>query len=389
MSAPVAGADALLRWRDEFPILQHTTHLVSHSLGAMPRAARRALDEYAETWERRGVRAWSEGWWEMSATVGDELAPLLGAPAGSVTMHPNVTLAQAILLSSFDWRVRRNKLVCTDLDFPSLLYLYEGLSREGARVVRVPSRDGRTIDSQELADAVDEETAVVAFSHVIFRTGSVVDPAPVAEKARAVGAFTLLDAYQSVGTLPVNVTALGVDALVGGSVKWLCGGPGAGYMYVAPERAATLMPRLTGWMAHAEPFAFAPPPLAPAASHFRFLNGTPNISAFYAARAAYRILLEVGIKAIRARSVTLTERLRRAAGERGWPVVSPADPERRGGTLVLDVPEAERVQAALDARQILVDRRPGVGLRVGPHFYNTEAEIDVLVAAVDEILAGG
>lgn len=388
MSTP-ATADPLLAWREEFPILAQTNYLVSHSLGAMPRSAAGALAEYAATWQARGVRAWHDAWWEMPAAVADELGGLFGAPPGSVSMHANATLAEAVFLSCFDWRGPRNRLVTTDLDFPSMLYLYDGLAAQGAEIVRVPSSDGRTIDPARLRDAVDERAAVVAFSHVLFKTGAIVDPAPVVEKARAVGAVTLLDAYQSVGVLPLDVSALGVDAVAGGSVKWLCGGPGAGYLYVRPELARGLRPRITGWFAHREPFAFAPPPMAPAEGPFRFLNGTTNVPALYAAREGYRILRGIEVSAVRTRSLQLTERLFRAAEARGWTVHTPRAPEARGGTVVIGVPDAERVCADLERREILVDHRPGVGLRFGPHFYNTEDEVDRAVQAVDAILAGG
>jgi kynureninase len=267
-----------------------------------------------------------------------------------------------------------------------MLYLYQGLAAQGAEVVRVPSADGRTIDPGRLAAAVDERTAVVAFSHVLFKTGAIVDPAPVVERARAVGAMTLLDTYQSAATLPVDLTALGVDAAAGGSVKWLCGGPGAGYLYVRPDVAKGLRPRLTGWFAHAEPFAFAAPPMRYAEGPFRFLNGTTSVPALYAARAGYGILRQVGVARVRQRSLALTGRLFRAAAERGWRVHTPAAPEARGGTVVIDLPDAARLRDRLAERDILVDARPDAGLRLGPHFYNTEEEVDRAVGALDEIL---
>lgn len=379
-------ADPLISWREQFPILDRTTYLVSHSLGAMPRGARDELIRFADQWDKRGVLAWQEGWWEMPAAVGDLLAGILGAVPGSVSMHLNVTLAQAVFLSCFDWRGKRNRLVCSELDFPSVLYLYDGLRRRGAEVVRVPSEDGLTIDGEQLADAIDDRTALVAFSHVIFKSGTVIDPAPVVARARAMGALTLLDAYQSVATLEVDVGQLGVDALTGGSVKWLCGGPGAGYLYVRPETAAVLTPGITGWMAHPEPFAFDTSPMTPTAGSYRFANGTPGVPSLFAARSGYQVIGEIGPAAIRAKSLRLTRRLIEAAEDRGWPVHTPREDHRRAGTVTLGVPDAPRVCEELLRREVIVDHRPGVGLRLGPHFYNTEEDIDRAVAEIEGIL---
>src|SRR5262245_30539156 len=379
--------DPLAAWREHFPITTRTTYLVSHSLGAMPRTTRARLAEYADAWDGRGVQAWGDSWWEMPVSVGNLLARLLGAPEGSVSMHQNVTLAEAVVLSAFDWKAPRNRLVCSELDFPSLLYLYEGYRAYGAEIVRVPSDDGVHVDPQRLADAVDERTAVVAFSHVVYRSGAIVDPRPVVEKARRVGAATLVDAYQATGAVPIDVGALGVDALTGGSVKWLCGGPGAGYLYVRPEARARLSPRLTGWMAHPHPFTFDPGPMQPVDGPFRYLNGTPAIPSMYAARAGYEILLEVGVPAIREKSMRLTERILVGCEARGWKVWTPRAAEKRGGTVSIGVPDAARVCEELSARGVIVDWRPGVGLRVGPHFYNNEDDVDRALAEIENLVA--
>jgi len=381
------ATDPLLAWREQFPITRKSTYLVSHSLGAMPAGTRARLAEYADAWDTRGVQAWSDSWWEMPITVGNLLARLLGAPEGSVSMHQNVTLAEAIVLSSFDWKGPRNKLVCSALDFPSLLYLYEGYRAYGAEIVRVPSDDGITVDPERLAAAVDERTAAVCFSHVVYRSGALVDARPVADKARAVGAISILDAYQAVGAVPVDVNALGIDVLTGGSVKWLCGGPGAGYLYVRPETRSHLKPRLTGWMAHPEPFTFDPGPMQPVDGPFRYLNGTPAIPAMYAARAGYEILLEIGVEAIREKSLRLTERIHEGAAARGWKVWTPRAASKRGGTVSLGVPDAARACDELARRGVIVDWRPQVGLRVGPHFYNSEDDVDRALAEIEDVVA--
>jgi len=368
--------DALLEWRNEFPLAQHATHLIAHSLGAMPRRARTKLAQYLDQWDGRGIRSWEDAWWALPLTVGDVLADVIGAPKGSVTMHPNVTLAQAIVLSAIDFQGGRDRLVCTALDFPSLLYLYDGLADRGARVTRVPSDDGLTIDAQRIADAIDEKTAVVAISAVLFKSAAIVDLAPVITKAKKVGAKVLLDAYQWIGAIPLDVTALGADFVTGGSVKYLCGGPGAGYLYVRPDLLAEVKPRLTGWIAHPEPFGFDPGPMRYRDDGLRLMNGTPHVPCLYAAEAGYEIVREIGVEAIRAKSMRLTARIVEFALERGWTVNSPVDGTRRGGSVSLGVPDPQKVQKELDRRNVLCDWRPGAGVRYGPHFYNSDEDVE-------------
>ncbi|HBY58552.1 MAG TPA: kynureninase, partial [Solibacterales bacterium] len=280
----MARMDPLLAWRKEFPILAHTTYMISHSLGAMPRRVSGALEEFADTWATRGIRAWEEGWWNMPVTVGDLIGSIIGAGKGEVVMHPNVSVCQTIVTSCLDWSGRRNKLVTDGLNFPSNDYIYHSLARQGARVVSVPSPDGMTLPLETLLAAIDEETRLVSVSHVAFRSSFQQDLAAIASKARGVGAMVVADLYQSAGCLPVNVRELGVDFATGGSVKWLCGGPGAGYLYVRRDLWPQLEPAATGWMAHARPFDFEPGPIRFASDAFRFLNGTPNVPALYAAR---------------------------------------------------------------------------------------------------------
>ena len=379
--------DPLLRFRSHFPILDRTTYLVSNSLGAMPREARAGLEAYADAWEEHGVRAWARGWWEMPVSVGDEIAPLIGAGAGEVAMLPTVTMAQAQVISALDYAAPRDTIVMTALDFPSVRYVYEGLARRlGARIVVVPSEDGLTIDTDRLLAAIDERTRLVAISHVLFRSAYVVDVAAVCRRAREMGALVSLDAYHSVGVLPVDVKALDVDFLAGGVLKWLCGGPGGCFLYVKPETGAALEPALTGWQAHAAPFDFADE-MEHAAGAWRWLGGTPVVPALYANRAGPRILREAGIAAIREKSQRQTARLIALADARGYTVHAPRDPARRGGTVAFDVPHGYAVAQYLLSRDILVDYRPGAGIRVAPHFYTSDEELEAAVAAIDEALA--
>lgn len=374
--------DPLLQYRDEFPILERSTYLVSHSLGAMPRGARQGLETYAREWDLRGVRAWNEGWWSLPISVGDRVARVLGAPPASVAMQPNVTLATALYLSCIEFAPPRNRLVTTALNFPSLLYLFDGL--EGAEVVRVPSEDGIAVDLERLLGAIDERTRLVAISHVLFRSSFVQDAARIAARAREVGAAMLLDVYQSAGSVPLDVTALGIDAAVGGCLKWLCGGPGAAFLYVRPELHQTLTPRLTGWQAHVDPFAFAPPPISRAPGIWRFLHGTPAVPSLLAAVAGLEIIAQAGVDAIRAKSRRQTASILERADAEGWPVRTPRDPEARGGTVSLDPPHAYEISRELLARDIVIDFRPGAGIRLAPHFYNRDAEVR---RALDEITA--
>lgn len=380
----MAGSDLLAR-RAEFPILEETTYLISNSLGAMPRGVHEEMEDYARTWGTRGVRAWSEGWWEMGVETADILAPVLGVKPGSISVHQNVSLAAALFFSCFDYPPERNRIVYTSLNFPSVMYVAHGEARRGAELVEVPSDDGIGVPVERLLDAIDERTRLVPISHTYFKSAYVQDARAVAERCREVGAILLLDVYQSAGIVPLELERWGVDAAVGGSVKWLCGGPGITYLWVRPGLARKLEPAVTGWQADAEPFAFRPGPIRHAEGGWRFLTGTPNIPALHACRPGYRIVAEVGVEAIRERSLALTTRLMDAAEEAGFEVRTPRDPARRGGTVSVWHPEAERLCQELIERQVLCDFRPDAGIRLSPHFYNTEEECDRAIETLAEL----
>lgn len=381
--------DPLLRFREEFPILARANYLVSNSLGAMPRGVPGRLAEYADAWATHGVRAWARDWWGMPGTVGDVVAPLIGAAAGEVVMVPNVTLAQATILSAIPYHGPRNRIVMTALDFPSVRYVYDRLAtRLGAEIIVVPSEDGIGIDGDQLSAAIDDRTALVAISQVLFKSAYIVDVAKVIRHAHDAGALVSLDAFHSVGVMPVDVKALDADFLTGGVLKWLCGGPGGCFTYANPEVSARLEPALTGWLAHARPFGFEPE-MEYTAGAYRWLGGTPAIPSIYAAVEGPRIVQSAGIEAIRAKSIRQTTRLVELAEARGFRLHAPRDPERRGGTVAFDVPHAYEVAQCLLERDILVDFRPGAGIRVAPHFYTRDAELEEAVAAIDDILATG
>jgi kynureninase len=378
--------DKLLALRTEFPILARTTYLVSNSLGAMPRGVPERLAEYVDEWADLGVRAWARGWWEMPVTVGNEIAPLLGAGAGEVAMLPNVTMAQAAVLSALEYAPPRDTIVMTALDFPSVRYVYDRLAtRLGARVKVIESDDGIGVDTERVIAAIDDRTRLVAISHVLFRSAYIMDIDAICRAAHDAGALVSVDAFHSVGVIPVDVRRTGADFVTGGVLKWLCGGPGACFLYVAPSVRDTLEPALTGWQAHARPFAFEPE-MDYITGAFRWLNGTPAIPALYAAIEGPRIVRRAGIDAIRAKSIRQTTRLIQLADDRGFRVHAPRDAERRGGTVAIRVPHAYEVSQTLLARDILVDYRPEAGIRIAPHFYTSDHELESAFGAIDEIL---
>ena len=376
--------DPLLRWRSEFPILEKTTYMISHSLGAMPRRTHESMREFTDAWANRGIRAWEEGWWMMSSTVGNLIGGIIGASEGEVVMHQNVSVCQSIVASCFNWSGRRNKLVTDGLNFPSNDYIYHSLSRQGARVVSVQA-EGLTMPTERVVAAIDEDTQLVSVSHVAFRSSYVQDLAAVVERAHAVGALVIADLYQSAGTVPIDVRALNLDFATGGSVKWLCGGPGAGYLYVRRDLWPRLEPANTGWVAHERPFEFEGGPIEYASGPYRFMNGTPNVPAMYAARSGYEIVREVGVAAIREKSLRQTQRLMDLAGEAGIRVNTCRTPERRGGVVTLDVPDGRAAAKELARREVLVDYRPGAGIRIAPHFYTTDDELDRTMAELRSI----
>jgi kynureninase len=378
--------DELLKWRDEFPILGRTTYMISNSLGAMPLGVYESMRAYADSWAERGVRAWEEGWWEMAVGVGDKIAPLIGAGPGEISLHQNVTLTQAVISSCFDFSGPRNKVVMTDLEFPSIQYFYHEQRRKGARVELVASSDPVRMDLDKFLAAIDETTLLVPISHVLFRSAYIVDARAIIERAHRMGAHVILDAFQAAGTIPVDVRALGTDFAVGGVLKWLCGGPGVAYLYVREELRAKLKPALTGWIAHQRPFAFETGAIDSRDDSFRYLNGTPHIPALYACQPGLDILNTVGTAAIREKSIRMTTRLLDGAKARGWRVNTPEKPAERAGTVSIDCPHAAEVCRELLAREILVDYRPKAGVRLSPHFYNREEECDFALAQMEEIL---
>jgi len=370
----------LPEYRSEFPILEHTTYLASHTLGPMPRTAADRLAAYARTWAERGIRSWAEGWWAMPRTVGDQIGRIIGAPPDSTVMHQNVSIAEAVALSCFrPVDPARNRVVYERGNFPSVRYVYQ--AQPDLEVVVCE-------DDAEIVERIDERTLLVPISHVLYKAADIQEVEPIVRRAHEAGASVILDCYQSAGIVPLDVAALEVDFAVGGSVKWLCGGPGNGWLYVRPDLAQRLKPAFTGWQAHARPFAFEEE-MEYATGAARFLTGTPNPAANYAATAGYDLIEEIGVDRIRENSLRQTQLLIDLADAAGFEVTSPRDPARRGGAVAVDVPEAAAVYAELEERAILCDFRPGAGIRIGPHFFTSDEELRFVIAQIADILETG
>jgi kynureninase len=385
-----AADDPLLRWRDEFPILSVTNYQVSNSLGAMPRAVYDHLRAYADTWATRGVRAWGEGWWEMNVAVGNRVGAIIGAPPDSVSMHQNIALAMGVLLSAFDFDGPRNKVVIEGGIFPSVYYLLRATLPPHVELCIVESEDGGiSVPDEKIVEAIDERTKLVIVSHVLFRSAAILDVAAITRRAHAVGATAIIDGYHACGIVPFNVQAINVDYYLGGVLKWMCGGPGGVFLYARPDHLKTARPKLTGWMAHTRPFAFEVDAIDLREDAFRFLNGTPAIPALYAVQPGIDIIAEVGVEAIRAKSMRQTALIVERADAAGYPVNTVRDAEKRGGTVTVNPPHAYEVSRELLARDIVIDYRTDAGIRISPHFYNSDAEVHAALDAIEEILASG
>jgi len=271
------------------------------------------------------------------------------------------------------------------LQFPSVAYVWDAWQRYGARPVVVPSEDGRTTTAERICNSIGERTALVVLSHAAYVSGALIDVAAVAARCRETGALFVLDVYQTTGIYPYDVAALDIDIAIGGSHKWLCGGPGCAFIYVRPGLREKLSPAVTGWMAHASPFAFEEPPIRLSTNAHRWNTGTPTIPGYLAARAGHDAIRELGVEAIRAHNVRLTSLLAEGALERGFTVPTPLEPEHRTGWIGMDFEGAAQATQALIARRVFVDYRPGCGIRVSPHFYTSDAEIENFFSELDAV----
>jgi len=377
------------RHRDRFPTVCKKTYLVSHSLGAVPASTADAMQEMYRAWTDLGVGAWDGPWWETVMEFCSNMETILNAEPASVAPMLNATRAMAGVTSCFDWKAPRNRIVMTDIEFPTNYALWRGCEQLGAELVIVPSDDGVTVPAERIIDAIDERTLIAPLSHVYFRSAALQDIGAIAQHARSVGAYTLCDGYQAVGSIPVNVQELGVDFYCGGGHKWLCGGPGAGYLYVRPATLPELQPRLTGWFGYENPFSFPERSQRGELANgvFRFLDGTPNLPAMYSSREGLRTICEIGVNAIHDAQTALTARIIEGVDERGFTLISPRDPAQRSGMLCLDFPDAEEVAQGLGEQGVFVDWRPACGMRVSPHFYNDETDVDRFFSNIDKLHA--
>lgn len=388
--------DPLLVWRDEFPVLASSTYLISNSLGAMPRAVYDSVRTFADTWATLGVQAWARPfesnptWWELKGAVGDKIAPLMGAPKGSVLVHENASIANAILISALDWSdTRRDKVVVSDMDFPSDIYSIQRLLPAHVRIEMIDSTDSITLPIERLLDAIDERTRLVSLSHVLFRSAYIVPAKQIIEKAHAVGAQVVLNGYHSIGIIPVDVTQLEVDFYIGGTLKWMCGGPGGVFMYVRPDLLTTLDPKITGWFAHKTPFAFEVDHFELREDSYRLANGTPAIAALYSIQPGVDIIAKVGVDAIREKSLRQTQLILELADAAGYETRTPRDPAVRAGTVTVNPPNAFEVSRELLARGFIIDYRANAGIRIAPHFYNSDEEVRACMAVITETLEDG
>jgi kynureninase len=386
-------SDTLLKWRDEFPILEKCTYLISNSLGAMPRGVYDSLKIYADSWATLGVSAWGKpyqdnpNWFELNGKVSDKIAPLMGAASGTVLVHQNASIANSILFGALDFSdKKRNKVVITDMDFPSDVYVLKRWLPEHIDLHIVKTYDGITIEPQELLDAIDENTRLVSISHVLFRSAYIMPAKEIVEKAHAVGAQVVFNGYHSVGIIPVNVSALNVDFYIGGVLKWICGGTGGVFMYIRPDLLNTLEPKVTGWMSHKSPFSFDVGNLDWREDNYRLMNGTPGIASLQAIQPGIDIMTQVGVDNIREKSIRQTSLVIELADEKGYEIISPRDSTLRAGTITLNPPHAYEISRELISRGFIVDYRANAGIRVAPHFYNSDEELRLTVDTIAEIL---
>lgn len=370
--------------RDEFPGLADCTYLVSHSMGAAPKGAKDALDTYWAQWVKDGPEAW-DIWLPRIAQIADGIGSLIGAPAGSVFLGPNVSVMQAALATSIDFRTERNEVVYEALQFPSVTYVWREWERYGAKTRVVPSDDGRTIPTERIIAAITERTAIAVLSHAYYVSGAVADIRTIQAHCRSVGALLCVDTYQTTGVYPYDVTSWDLDIVTGGSHKWLLGGPGCGWIYVKPALLERFRPAVTGWMAHEDPFAFEDAPIRHASSMYRFGTGTPTIPGYVVAQPGHEIIARIGIARIREHNIRLTTKIAEMALERELTVNTPLVPEQRTGWIGIDFEGSHRASKELIERRVFIDYRPGCGIRLSAHFYTTDEEIDRFFTTLDSI----
>ncbi|HEY4180024.1 MAG TPA: aminotransferase class V-fold PLP-dependent enzyme [Kofleriaceae bacterium] len=380
-------ADSLLEYRAKFPALEQCVHLISHSLGCVPAQAKEDLGEFFELWATKSITAWSD-WLPEVDRAGERIGKIISAPKGSVVMNQNVSTIMAVLASCFEYTPERNKVVYESLMFPTVSYVWQAEKRRGANVVLVESKDGTTIDADAVCAPIDEHTLLVPLQHVIFSSACIQDVKKICARAKEVGAHVILDCYQSIGTVPLDVTELGVSFACGGSVKFLCGGAGAAWLYVRPDLVEQFAPRVTGWFGNEAPFAFTMPEQSYAESTWRYMGGTPAVAALYQSRAGQSIIGEIGVRKIREKSLVMTQKCIDWVDELGFKLNSPRSAETRGGSVVFDFVGSADVCRELNRRKFFCDHRPTAGIRIAPHFYTKASELELFFAEMKKIRSG-
>lgn len=371
--------------RRQYPILSRRNYLNSCSLGALSTRAESYLDDFRERWHTMGASAWYEHWMGRLHLLRERAARLHGAATAEAALLPSVSAALSVVSEAREVREAvaggRTRVICSELDFPTLAYQFR--VKPEVELVVVPSDDGIGVDLQRFSDAADERTLMIATSHVFYATGHVQNIAEIGRIARGVGAWCLVDGYQGSGHVPVDFDGSGVDFYVSGPLKWLCGGPGLAYLFVRSEHIETLHPRFTSWFAARDQFAFDLDHFEFADDARRFELGTPALPTVHTALGGQELLDEVGWSRVHSRIRSLADRLADGLEEQGFVLRRSGDPDSRSGIVMVQHPTPSEAVAALDRRDIVVDYRPG-HVRVSPHVYNTEAEVDACVAALTE-----
>ncbi len=369
-SSAAPRALGLARYRSEFPIFRDRVYLNTCSLGALGERSRRKVAEYLDIWQSRGASAWYDVWWQALDELRTRYGRIVNAAPTDIALAPSISVALSAVAESLDY-TKRPKVVITSLDFPTVAYQWLAKADHGVELVVIESPDTISVPVEAIARAVDDRTALVVTSHVYFTTGAIQDIKRVAAVAHARGALCLIDAYQSVGQIPVDVQEAGVDALVAGGLKWLLGGPGIVFLYVRQDVARTLEPRISGWFGQREQFTFDPRALTFHDDARRFEMGTPSLAAVYAQLGGLEYIEEIGVPRIRETTAALTEDLiARLRDARFKPKVA-AEPERRSAIVMVPMPDPAASVRHLAAGGVIADSRPG-HVRFSPFFYNVQ-----------------
>jgi selenocysteine lyase/cysteine desulfurase len=362
----------LASYRGEFPIFRDSVYLNTCSLGALGERSRRKVAEFLDIWQRRGAAAWYDVWWEALTDLRTRYGRIVNATAGDIALAPSISVALSAVAESLDYG-RRPKVVITSLDFPTVAYQWLAKAKHGVELVVVESPDKIHVPVEAIARAVDERTALIVTSHVYFTSGAIQDIKRVADVAHAHGALCLIDAYQSVGQVPVDVQATGVDALVAGGLKWLLGGPGIVFLYVREAVARCLEPKISGWFGQRDQFAFDPRALTFHDGARRFELGTPALAAIYAQLGGLEYIEEIGVPRIRDVTAALTEDLIATLRGAGFKPKVAADPRERSAIVMVPMPDPGASIRHLAAGGIIADTRPG-HVRFSPFFYNAQED---------------